>query len=124
MISFTRDQLLSIRQNIPHNLFLDFDYSDVLLDNVVCGAVVLFRRFRARRRGKRAGALVKLRELPKYRQHVTCPTRDSNILDPCYTAIKDGYHSVPRAALGPSDQCSVNLILTSVGSNTLQKVIH
>ncbi len=124
MISFTRDQLLSIRQNIPHNLFPDFDYSDILLDNVVCGAVVLFRRFRTRRRGKRAGALVKLRELPKYRQHVTCPTRDSNILDPCYTAIKDAYHSVPRAALGPSDQCSVNLILTSVGSNTLQKVIH
>ncbi len=64
------------------------------------------------------------RELPKHRQHVTCPTRDSNILDPCYTAIKDAYHSVPRAALGPSDQCSVNLILTSVGSNTLQKVIY
>ncbi len=35
------------------------------------------------------------RELPKYRQHVTCPTRDSNILDHCYTAIKDAYHSVP-----------------------------
>ncbi len=29
------------------------------------------------------------RELPKYRQHVKCPTRDSNILDHCYTAIKD-----------------------------------
>ncbi len=29
------------------------------------------------------------RELPKYRQHITCPTRDSNILDHCYTAIKD-----------------------------------
>ncbi len=39
-------------------------------------------------------------ELPKYRQHVTCPTRDSNILDHCYTIIKDAYHSVPRAALG------------------------
>ncbi len=43
------------------------------------------------------------RELPKYRQHVTCPTRDSNILDHCYTAIKEAYHSVPRAALGLSD---------------------
>ncbi len=31
-------------------------------------------------------------ELPKYKQHVTCPTRDSNILDHCYTAIKDAYH--------------------------------
>ncbi len=29
------------------------------------------------------------RELPKYRQHITCP-RD--ILDHCYTAIKDAYH--------------------------------
>ncbi len=28
------------------------------------------------------------RELAKYRQHVTCPTRDSNILDHCYTTIK------------------------------------
>ncbi len=34
-------------------------------------------------------------ELPKYRQHITCPTRDSNMLDHCYTAIKDVYHSVP-----------------------------
>ncbi len=52
------------------------------------------------------------RELPKYRQHVTCPTRDSNILDHCYTAIKDAYHSVPRAALGLSDHCLVHLIPT------------
>ncbi len=29
------------------------------------------------------------RELPKYRQHVTCPTRDSNVLDQCYTTIKE-----------------------------------
>ncbi len=50
------------------------------------------------------------RELPKYRQHITCPTRDSNILDHCYTAIKDAYHSVPRAALGLSDHRLVNLI--------------
>ncbi len=52
------------------------------------------------------------RELPKYRQHITCPTRDSNILDHCYTAIKDEYHSVPRAALGLSDHCLVHLIPT------------
>ncbi len=52
------------------------------------------------------------RELPKYRQHVTCPTRDSNILDHCYTTIKDAYHSVPRAALGLSDHCLVHLIPT------------
>uniref|UniRef100_A0A8C2CQ77 Reverse transcriptase domain-containing protein n=1 Tax=Cyprinus carpio TaxID=7962 RepID=A0A8C2CQ77_CYPCA len=52
------------------------------------------------------------RELPKYRQHVTCPTRDNNILDHCYTTIKDAYHSVPRAALGLSDHCLVHLIPT------------
>ncbi len=52
------------------------------------------------------------RELPKYRQHITCPTRDSNILDYCYTIIKDAYHSVPRAALGLSDHCLVHLIPT------------
>ncbi|KAI2665131.1 RNA-directed DNA polymerase from mobile element jockey [Labeo rohita] len=52
------------------------------------------------------------RELPKYSQHVTCPTRDSNIPDHCYTVIKDAYHSVPRAALGLSDHCLVHLIPT------------
>ncbi len=52
------------------------------------------------------------RELPKYRHHFTCPTRDSNILDHCYTAIKDAYHSVPWAALGLSDHCLVHLIPT------------
>ncbi|KAL0146691.1 hypothetical protein M9458_058031 [Cirrhinus mrigala] len=52
------------------------------------------------------------RELPKYRQHVKCPTRDSNILDHCYTTMKDAYHSVPRAALGLYDHCLVHLIPT------------
>ncbi len=69
-ISFTRDELLNIRQNTPQNLLLDFDYSDVLLDIVVGGAAVPFRCYRTRRRGKRAGArrgkqagaLVKLRQ--------------------------------------------------------------
>ncbi len=200
MISFTKDELLNIRQNTPQNLLPDFDYSDVLLDIVVGGAVALVKRFRTRKRGKRAGALVKLRqrglrmplpsihlanlrslhnkmdkllllsrtnkdfsnsaalcftetwlndairtacyicltsswsehfnkgdfnkalgdfnkanlsrELPKYRQHITCPTRDSNILDHCYTVIKDAYHSVPRAALGLSDHGLVHLIPT------------
>ncbi len=50
------------------------------------------------------------RELPKYRRHITCPTRDSNILDYCYTAIKEAFHSVPRAAPGLSDHCLVHLI--------------
>ncbi|KAL0201618.1 hypothetical protein M9458_004805, partial [Cirrhinus mrigala] len=52
------------------------------------------------------------RELPKYSQHVTCPTRDSNILDHCYTTLRNAYHSVPRAALGLSDYCLVHLIPT------------
>ncbi len=43
---------------------------------------------------------------------VTCPTRDSNILDYCYTTIKDAYHSVPLSALGLSDHCLVHLIPT------------
>ncbi len=51
-------------------------------------------------------------ELSKYRHHVTCPTRDSNILDHCYTTIKEAYLSVPRSALGLSDHCLVNLIPT------------
>ena len=50
--------------------------------------------------------------MPKYRQHVTCPTRDMNTLDHCYTTIKDAYRSVPRAALGLSDHCLVHLIPT------------
>ncbi len=51
-------------------------------------------------------------KLPKYRQHVTCPTRDSNILDHSYTTIKDAFHSVTWAALGLSDHCLVHLIST------------
>ncbi len=52
------------------------------------------------------------RELPKYRQHVTCPTRDSKILDHCYTTIKNAYHSIPRV-VSASDvtptQCCLNV---------------
>ncbi len=62
MISFTRDELLNIWQNTPQNLLPDFDYSDVLLDIVVGGAVALVKCFRTRRQGKRAGALVKLHQ--------------------------------------------------------------
>ncbi|KAK3562672.1 hypothetical protein QTP86_005053 [Hemibagrus guttatus] len=62
LISFTRDELLDIRQNTPHNILPVFNYSDVLLDIVVGGAVALFKRFKKRKRGKRAGALVKIRQ--------------------------------------------------------------
>ncbi len=60
-ISFTRDELLSIRQNTTQNVLPDFYHSDVLLDIVVGGAAVLFKHHRTRR-GKWAGALVKLRQ--------------------------------------------------------------
>jgi len=49
-------------------------------------------------------------KLPKYRQHITCPNRDSNILDHCYTVLKDAYRPVPSAALGLSDYCSIHLL--------------
>ncbi len=61
-ISFTRDELLDIRQHTPDNFFPVFEYSDALLDVLVGGAVVLVKRALRRKRGKRAGVLVKLRE--------------------------------------------------------------
>ncbi len=60
-ISFTRDDLLDIRQHTGH-FFPFFVYSDALLDVLVGGAAVLVKRTLRRKRGKRAGALVKLRE--------------------------------------------------------------
>jgi len=60
-ISFTRDELLDIRKYTPPDISPVFIYSDVLLDIVISGAAVLFRRYRTRKRGKRAGALMKLR---------------------------------------------------------------
>ncbi len=59
-ISFTRDELLDIRQHTPDNFFPVFEYSDTLLDVLVGGAVVLVKRALRRKRGKRAGMLVKL----------------------------------------------------------------
>ncbi len=60
-ISFTREELLNIRQNTPQNILPVFDYSDVLLDIVVGGAAALIK-CRTRRRGKRASLLMKLRQ--------------------------------------------------------------
>ncbi len=51
-------------------------------------------------------------ELPKYRQHVTCPTRWSNVLNHCYTTKKNAYLSVPQADLELSDHCLVHIIPT------------
>ncbi|KAI4885374.1 hypothetical protein NFI96_004923 [Prochilodus magdalenae] len=49
------------------------------------------------------------KEIPKYRQHIACPTREGNTLDKCYTCIKN---AVTRAAVGLSDHSLVHLIPT------------
>ncbi|XP_061139665.1 uncharacterized protein LOC133157277 [Syngnathus typhle] len=49
-------------------------------------------------------------KLPRYRQHVTCPTRGAQTPDHCSAMTKDAYHSAARAALGLSDHCLVHLI--------------
>ncbi len=54
--------MLSIRQNTPQNILPDFDYSDILLDIVVCKAVALVKRYRTHRQGKPSGALAKLHQ--------------------------------------------------------------
>ncbi len=61
-ISFTRNELLDIRNSTPDNLLPTFEHSDVLLDILVRGAAFLYKRSRRRKRGKRAGALVKTRQ--------------------------------------------------------------
>ncbi len=62
-ISFTRNELLDIRNSTPDNLLPTFEHSDVLLDILVGGAAFLFKCSRRRRkRGQRAGALVKTRQ--------------------------------------------------------------
>ncbi|XP_060696811.1 uncharacterized protein LOC132825498 [Hemiscyllium ocellatum] len=50
--------------------------------------------------------------LPKYHQHITCPTRGPDILDHCYTTIKDAYRSIPRQYFGMSDRNAVLLLPT------------
>ncbi len=61
-ISFTRNELLDIRNSTPDNLLPTFEHSDVLLDILVGGAAFLYKRSRRRKRGKRAGLLVKYRQ--------------------------------------------------------------
>ena len=50
--------------------------------------------------------------LPKYKNQVTCPTREGKILDHCYSTIPNAYRSVSRAQLGRSDHSTVLLIPT------------
>ena len=45
--------------------------------------------------------------LPKFHQHVTCPTRGQNTLDHVYSNIRDGYKASPLPHLGQSDHLSL-----------------
>eukprot|EP00061_Rhincodon_typus_P010723 g35235.t1 len=49
--------------------------------------------------------------MPKYHQHISCPDRGPNILDHCYTTIKDAYGSIPHSQFGKSHQNAVFLLL-------------
>ncbi|KAI4882431.1 hypothetical protein NFI96_006031 [Prochilodus magdalenae] len=51
-------------------------------------------------------------KIPKYRQHIACPTREGNTPDTCYTCGKNAYRAVTRAAVGLSDHSLVHLIPT------------
>eukprot|EP00061_Rhincodon_typus_P017781 g46635.t1 len=48
--------------------------------------------------------------MPKYHQHISCPTRGPNILDHCYTTIKDVNNSIPCPHFGKSDHSTVFLL--------------
>ena len=50
------------------------------------------------------------KDLPKYKRHVKCATREGKTLDLCYSAISDAYQAVPRAPLGFSNQSMVYLL--------------
>ena len=47
--------------------------------------------------------------LPKFHQHVHCPTRGSNTLDHVYSNIKHGFKASPLPHLGQSDHISLFL---------------
>ncbi|KAJ8401415.1 hypothetical protein AAFF_G00386460 [Aldrovandia affinis] len=48
--------------------------------------------------------------LPKFYQHVSCPTRGIKTLDHIYTNIKEAYRAVPLPHLGQSDHLSLFLL--------------
>ncbi|XP_072359770.1 uncharacterized protein [Scyliorhinus torazame] len=50
--------------------------------------------------------------LPKFHQHISCPTKGSDILDHCYTNIKGAYRSIARPHFGNSDHKTVLLLPT------------
>uniref|UniRef100_A0A3B4TE14 Reverse transcriptase domain-containing protein n=1 Tax=Seriola dumerili TaxID=41447 RepID=A0A3B4TE14_SERDU len=48
--------------------------------------------------------------LPKFHQHVSCPTRGAKTLDHVYTNMADAYKAVPLPHLGQSDHLSLFLL--------------
>eukprot|EP00061_Rhincodon_typus_P014661 g41831.t1 len=50
------------------------------------------------------------RVLAKHHQHISCPTKGPNILDHCYTTIKDAYRSIPCPHFEKSDHNAVSLL--------------
>ena len=48
--------------------------------------------------------------LPKYYQHVSCPTRGGNTLDHVYSPFRNGYKALPRPPFGKSDHVSLLLL--------------
>ena len=47
------------------------------------------------------------KQLSKYRQQITCATREGKTLDLCYSTIREAYHAIPRAPLGFSDHAMI-----------------
>ncbi|CAM4574253.1 unnamed protein product [Leuciscus chuanchicus] len=62
LLRYTRDELLNIRQCTPTDHQPVFDSSGVLRNIVIGCAAALWKQYKTRRRGKRAGTLVKLRQ--------------------------------------------------------------
>ena len=62
--------------------------------------------------------------LPKFYQHVTCPTRRRNIHDHLHTTIKGAYRSQQRPPLGDSDHNMVHLALVYRQQLMLRKPIR
>ncbi|KAI3359694.1 hypothetical protein L3Q82_014077 [Scortum barcoo] len=48
--------------------------------------------------------------LPRYHQHISCPTRGENTLDHVYTPYVDTYKALPRSPFRKSDHASVLLL--------------
>ncbi|KAL3048831.1 hypothetical protein OYC64_008335 [Pagothenia borchgrevinki] len=48
--------------------------------------------------------------LPKYYQHISCPTRGGNILNHVYSPFRHGYKALPRPPFGKSDHILLLLL--------------